>query len=101
MSLKGSALGSSVLRGKIKGLPSAADIINQAIVVGPNAPTFGPSLWFNTAPGGAAGGVAMLSLRDDESRSAVQVEVEDEIYGVDNATANGGATPEKYDFTVL
>lgn len=101
MSLEGNARASSVLRGKIKHIPNVNEIINQAIVVGVSAPSSGPALWFNTDPNGASDDVAVLSLRDDESGSEVQAVVGNEIYGVDNITANGEATNENYDFTVL
>lgn len=86
-----------IIKGNTVGHPVPA----TRIIVGDVAPGYGPALWFNTAPGGAINNAAVLLLDDNEDGSAVQVAVEDETYGVKNATVNQSATAGSYDFTVL
>ena len=74
---------------------------SNLLIISDIAPTAGPALWFNTAPGGAVNSPEMLSLEDDESGYEVQAVVGDETYGVNNATVNQGASGGNYDFTVL
>lgn len=73
------------------------------IVIGAEAPTSGPALWFNTgAAAAAAQEAAMLSLNDDEDTGSVIAEVEGEQYAVENATIDTEpTTPGVYDFTIL
>lgn len=78
-----------------------AALAGNLFTVGDTAPDQGPALWFNTAPGGAVNRAAMLLLDENETGYTVQTVVGDEIYGVDNATVNGGTAAGNYDFTVL
>ena len=73
------------------------------VVIGAEAPTSGPALWFNTgAAAAAAQEAAMLSLNDDEDTGSVIAEVEGQQYAVENATIDTEPTaPGVYDFTIL
>lgn len=80
---------------------TVSEKFSNFLVVGDTVPTNGPTLWFNTAPGGSVNQAAMLLLDDDESGYDMQAVVGDETYGVNNATVNQGASAGSYDFTVL
>lgn len=80
---------------------SAAYIKNKPpkIVVGNMKPE-GPAIWLNTAPTSEAA-VATMMLDDDEEGHSVLATIEDETYGVANATVNGSNPAAQYNFTVL
>lgn len=75
--------------------------VDGSIVVADTQPARRNVLWFDTSQSISTGGIAMLSLDEDESGETVMVETEGETYGVTNATVNQGASTSGYDFTVL
>lgn len=89
-----------IIKGNSVGCP-LPDPRKYMIVVSDTPPVTGPTLWFNTAPGGAVNQPAVLMLDDDETGYDMQAVVGDETYGMKNATVNQGASAGNYDFTVL
>lgn len=84
-----------------EGIRAIHAALENYLIVGPEAPTNVPALWFNTDPYGKASAEATLLLDDDETVSNVQAEVDGKTYAVTNATANKAPTETTYDFTVL
>lgn len=70
------------------------------VFISDTQPTDTPALWFNTS-GYPQLTQPLLELENDESGYAAQVSIDDETYGVQNATVNETATEKTYDFTVL
>lgn len=70
------------------------------VFISDTQPTDTPALWFNTS-GYPQLTQPLLELENDESGYAVQAAIDDETYGVENATVNETATEQTYDFTVL
>lgn len=103
MIIAGNTVGSNKPRANFdeKNPASASYIKNKPpkIVIGNTVPE-GPALWLNTAPGTEAS-AANLILEDDEEGHPVQVAIEDETYGVTNATVNNASPGVQYNFTVL
>ena len=103
MIVKGNSVGANKTRADYNESDpnSTAYIKNKPprIVVGNTVPE-GPAIWFNTAPGSEAAAAALV-LEDDEEGHSVQVAIDDETYGVTNATVNGASPAAQYNFTVL
>lgn len=75
--------------------------IRELLVVGGIAPENGPILWFNTAPVRDNSAVSMLSLEDDATGHAMQLDVEGKAYGVRNMLADDDEETEEYDYTII
>ena len=103
MIVKGNSVGANKARADMNETnPNSASFVKNKpprIVVGNTVPE-GPAIWFNTAPGSEAAAAALV-LEDDEEGHSVQVAIEDEVYGVTNATVNSASPTAQYNFTVL